>query len=60
MFAALYLLFGVVVAPIVERLDRRGGRLPTNRGLVFAGYAILLAAAIIGLTRDIAEFRAIF
>ena len=60
MFASLYLCFGLVVAPIVERLDRGGGRRPANRLLVVTGYAILAAAVILGLTRDIAALRAIF
>jgi hypothetical protein len=61
LFAALYLLFGLIVAPLVEWLDRSGGRRPTNRLLALTGYAILLAAALaFGLPRDLAELRAIF
>ena len=61
LFAALYLLFGLIVAPLVERLDRRGGRRPTHRSLALAGYAILLISALaLGLPHDLAALRAIF
>jgi hypothetical protein len=61
LFATLYLLFGLIVAPLVELLDRTGGRRPTNRFLALTGYAILLAVALaFGLPRDLAALRAIF
>jgi hypothetical protein len=60
LFASLYLLFGLMTAPLVERLDRRGGRRPANRFLAFAGYLAVAAAIVWGLERDVAALRAIF
>ena len=60
LFASLYLLFGLVVATIVERLDRGGGRRSANRVLAFASYLVIATAVAWGLGRDIASLRAIF
>jgi hypothetical protein len=60
LFAALYLLFGLIVAPVVERLDRAGGRRPANGLVAAAGYAALALAAAYGMSRDLEALRAIF
>jgi hypothetical protein len=60
LFATLYVAFGVIVARIVERLDRTGGRLPANRMLAGAGYTVLAGAVAFGVQRDLASLRAIF
>lgn len=60
LFASLYLLFGLIVAPIAERLDRGGGGRPANRVLAFAGYVAIALAVAWGLGRDVAALRAIF
>jgi hypothetical protein len=60
LFAALFPLFGLIVAPIVDRLDDRAPRFPRNRWLVAAGWLPILAGCAVGLQADIASLRAIF
>ncbi len=60
LFASLFIVYGLIVAAIVERLDRRGGTPLRNRYVGTGGYALIAVAGVIGLARDLDALTAIF
>jgi hypothetical protein len=60
LFASLFILYGLIIAATVERLDRHGGAPLRNRYAVVGGYAGIAVAGVVGLTRDLDALTAIF
>jgi len=60
LFAAIFVLYGLIAAAIVERLDRGGGRPPRSRVVALGGYAALAVGGLLGLVRDLRALADIF
>ncbi|MBA2529605.1 MAG: hypothetical protein H0V19_06515 [Euzebyales bacterium] len=60
LFAPLYPLYGLVVAPLTERLGQGAKGRPRNTVVAWSGYLVLAGVLAWSLTRDFVLLRAMF
>ena len=60
LFASLFVLYGVLLAAIVERLDRSGSGALQNRLVIVGGYALIATVAGVGLKQNMDALTMIF